>query len=158
MILIRVRDRCTYVIQLHCPVFSCSYPEDPYDRFWSFQGTNSTMLQSTAPLQYLTGANGSVLLANGLYGQPRERRLKMPWAPAVLWRSRYQQSCHCKIRAATLCALNFILRNWVPLPIPEDSSSKHPFTQTHPPTHLTITAAMWRMQNEFTLRPTSRHQ
>jgi len=28
------------------------------------------MLQSTAPLEYLTGTNGSVLVANGLYGQP----------------------------------------------------------------------------------------
>jgi hypothetical protein len=28
------------------------------------------MLQSTAPLEYLTGANGSVLVANDLYGQP----------------------------------------------------------------------------------------
>ncbi|KAH9535431.1 hypothetical protein CY35_17G053100 [Sphagnum magellanicum] len=46
------------------------YPEDPYDRFWFFQGTNSTMLQSTAPLEYLTGANGSVLVASDLYGQP----------------------------------------------------------------------------------------
>ncbi|KAH9535429.1 hypothetical protein CY35_17G052900 [Sphagnum magellanicum] len=46
------------------------YPEDPYDRFWFFQGTNSTMLQSTAPLESLTGANGSVLVANRLYGQP----------------------------------------------------------------------------------------
>ncbi len=70
MILIRVRDCCMYVIQLHCPVSSCRYPADPYDRFWFFQGTNSTMLQSTAPLEYLTGPNGSVLVANGLYGQP----------------------------------------------------------------------------------------
>jgi hypothetical protein len=59
-----------YVIQLHCPVSSCRYPEDPYDRFWFFQGTNSTMLQSTAPLEYLSAANGSVLVANGLFGQP----------------------------------------------------------------------------------------
>jgi hypothetical protein len=28
------------------------------------------MLQITAPLEYLTGANGSVLIANRLYGQP----------------------------------------------------------------------------------------
>ncbi len=70
MILIRVPDCCVYVIQLYCPVSSCRHREDPYDRFWFFQGTNSTMLQSTAPLEYLTGANGSVLVANGLYGQP----------------------------------------------------------------------------------------
>jgi hypothetical protein len=158
MILIRVRDCCMYVIHLHCPVSSFSYPEDPFDRFWFFQGTNSTMLQSTAPLEYLTGANGSVLGANRLYGQPPGAALENAVStsgtltislPGIL--SLQDQSSYTARLALHFAELS-------PTPDSRGLFVDAPvYPQTDPPTHLTITAAMWRMKNRFTLRPTSRH-
>lgn len=41
------------VCSVLCSLF-CRYPDDPFDRYWFAQGTNSTYLQAATPLQALS--------------------------------------------------------------------------------------------------------
>ncbi|CAK9266660.1 unnamed protein product [Sphagnum jensenii] len=52
------------------------YPDDEFDRYWfPIQGSNSTVIQSTSPLQRLV-ASKTVWLSDGLFGSPPETVLK----------------------------------------------------------------------------------
>ncbi|CAK9266719.1 unnamed protein product [Sphagnum jensenii] len=52
------------------------YPDDEFDRYWfPIQGSNSTFIQSTSPLQSLV-ASKTVRLSDGLFGSPPETVLE----------------------------------------------------------------------------------
>jgi hypothetical protein len=54
----------------YCIFGYCRYPDDVFDRYWfPIQGSNSTFIQSTSPLQSLV-ASKVVGPNNGLWGEP----------------------------------------------------------------------------------------
>ncbi len=63
-----IADLCSYSIFGYC-----RHPDDEFDRYWfPIQGSNSTFIQSTSPLQRLV-ASKIVGPNNGLWGEPPAR-------------------------------------------------------------------------------------
>ncbi len=63
---------CWLLLILFLLRFYCRHPDDEFDRYWfPIQGSNSTFIQSTSPLQSLV-ASQIVGPNNGLWGKPPE--------------------------------------------------------------------------------------
>jgi hypothetical protein len=67
-----VHKRLLITSRFYCIFGYCRYPDDEFDRYWfPIQGSNSTFIQSTAPLQSLVPSQ-TVGVNLGLSGSPPE--------------------------------------------------------------------------------------